>query len=149
MGTNSGLLPARNGSALTLPRFLLREPYGRDSVESFRFEEITTPPDPADFLWANPAVACASCWANRSEQDGWDITLRSTQIAGLPLYTYEADGSTEMIPCAECWMTERTAERFLNRGIMPLASMKHSDAVRLVRLQSIARPAAPPAGRWN
>jgi hypothetical protein len=32
---------------------------------------------------------------------------------------------------------------------MPLASMKDRDAVRLVRFQSVAEPAAGLAGRWN
>ena len=43
---------------------------------------------------------------------------------------------------------ERLAE-FLNRGIMPLASVKRSDSVRLIRLQSIAQPAARLRARWS
>jgi type VI secretion system protein ImpC len=142
-------LPEAQWIGLALPRFLLRDPYTKDSVESFEFDEMTAPPDHADFLWANPAVACACLLGESFLLDGWDIRLRSTQISSLPLYNYKSDGDTEMKPCAECWMAERTAEKFLNRGIMPLASMKHSDAVRLIRLQSIARPAAPLAGRWS
>jgi hypothetical protein len=32
---------------------------------------------------------------------------------------------------------------------MPLASMKDSDAVRLVRFQSVAEPVRALAGRWD
>jgi type VI secretion system protein ImpC len=46
-------------------------------------------------------------------------------------------------------MTDRDAEQILEQGFMPLASMKHRDAVRLVRFQSIADPLAPLVGRWE
>jgi type VI secretion system protein ImpC len=142
-------MPGAQWIGLALPRFLLRDPYTRDSVESFAFEEMTTPPDHGDFLWANPAVACVCLLGESFLEDGWDIRLRNTQLSGLPLYNYKADGESEMKPCAECWMAERTAEKLMSRGLMPVASMKHRDAVRLIRLQSIARPAAPLAARWS
>ena len=36
----------------------------------------------------------------------------------------------------------------LERGVMPLLSFKHGDAVRLARFQSLADPPAGLAGRW-
>jgi hypothetical protein len=51
-------------------------------------------------------------------------------------------------PTAEIWMTERFAATILDAGVMPLASVKHSDAVLLVRFQSIAYSAQPLAGPW-
>ena len=110
---------------------------------------MTTPPEHADFLWGNPAVACVCLIGESFSQDGWDVELRNTLISGLPVHTCKVDGEAQMTPCAECWMTERTADRFLNRGIMPLASVKRSDSVRLIRLQSIARPAARLRARWS
>ena len=50
--------PEASWIGATLPRFLLRYPYDKDSVDAFAFEEMTTPPEHADFLWGNPAVAC-------------------------------------------------------------------------------------------
>jgi hypothetical protein len=41
------------------------------------------------------------------------------------------------------------ADRLMDRGLMPLATMKDSDRVRLVRLQSLANPLAALAGRWS
>jgi hypothetical protein len=55
----------------------------------------------------------------------------------------------EAVPCGETLLTERAAGRILDRGIMPLASLKAQDRVRLIRLQSVARPFAPLAGRWD
>jgi len=37
----------------------------------------------------------------------------------------------------------------MDRGIMPLASLRNQDAVHLVRFQSIAEPAAALGGRWT
>jgi type VI secretion system protein ImpC len=37
----------------------------------------------------------------------------------------------------------------LDRGFMPLATMKGTDRVRLVRFQSVAKPAKALAGKWE
>jgi type VI secretion system protein ImpC len=141
--------PEARWVGLALPRFLLRAPYARDSVDLRQFEEMIAPPDHADFLWANPAVACIQQIGEAFLCNGWNLTLRAGEIAGLPLHTYKMDGETLMTPCAECWMPERTAERFLARGIMPLASIKGRDAARLVRFQSIAVPDSRLLARWS
>jgi hypothetical protein len=52
-----------------------------------------------------------------------------------------------MKPCAEVLLTEKEADFLMERGIMPLASLKNQ-AVLLVRFQSIAQPAAALSGRW-
>jgi type VI secretion system protein ImpC len=71
------------------------------------------------------------------------------EIDGLPAHTYREDGEVQLKPCAEVLLTEDAAEILLDRGIMPLASIKGTDRVRLVRFQSVAAPPAPLAGRWN
>ncbi|HZI40831.1 MAG TPA: hypothetical protein VFD67_03990, partial [Gemmatimonadaceae bacterium] len=59
------------------------------------------------------------------------------------------DGETVATPCAEVLLTERAAERLLDRGLSPLLSVRDSDAVILPRLQSIAEPLARLSGRWR
>jgi len=71
------------------------------------------------------------------------------EIGGLPLYIYKQDGESVSLPCAEMWMTERGASRMLERGLMPLASIKNDGAATLVRFQSIAHPPAPLGGGWE
>jgi len=44
---------------------------------------------------------------------------------------------------------QTAAEEMMERGFMPLASLKDQPAVRLVRLQSIADPVSGLAGRWE
>ena len=74
------------------------------------------------------------------------LTNPAIEIEDLPLHVVRSDGGTEARPCAEALISERVAERILECGIMLLAPIKDRDAVRLVRVQSVANPLAPLAG---
>jgi type VI secretion system protein ImpC len=136
---------------LAMPRFLLREPYGRDAdeCERFAFEEMDAEPAHEAFLWGNPAIGCAVLLAQCFAEAGWAMRPGANlDLAGLPLYVARRAGVPVATPCAEAMMSERAALRILDAGPMPLAWMKDRDVARLVRFQSIALPAAPLAGRW-
>jgi type VI secretion system protein ImpC len=144
--------PAATWLGLALPRFLLRLPYGRETepVESFAFEEMPGTPDHQDYLWANPALACAYLLGQAFSSDGWNLRPGVyEEIRGLPLHVYEVGGEKRLKPCAELLMTESDAEWILEQGLMLLVSLKNEDAVRLLRFQSIAEPLAPLSGRWS
>ncbi len=134
---------------LAMPRFLLRVPYGAktSSIDSFEFEEMPgTAPDHESYLWGNPAIICACLLGASFNRDGWDLRPGTiSRIGGIPVHAY-APG--EITPPAEIWITERFAEQMLDRGVMPLASVKHSDEVMLVRFQSIADPPSGLARPW-
>jgi type VI secretion system protein ImpC len=137
---------------LAMPRFLLRLPYGKDAseTESFAFEELSKKPEHERYLWGHPAIACAYLLGEAFTRFGWRMRPGSVQeIDGLPAHTYRADGEAQLKPCAEVLLTEDAAEVLLDRGFMPLASIKGTDRVRLVRFQSVADPPAPLAGRWS
>ena len=70
------------------------------------------------------------------------------EIDGLPLHVYKEQGETRLKPCAEVLLSERAMEKILDKGLMPLLSIKNKDAVRLARFQSLADPATSLAGRW-
>lgn len=138
--------------ALALPRFLLRLPYGEDGepCESLPFEEVTDAPAHDDFLWGNPAIACALLLGRSFERAGWQLRPGlDLDIDGLPLHLVRRAGTTDVLPCAESLMSERAAARLMEHGLMPLASLKDQDAVRLVRFQSMAKPATALAGGWS
>jgi type VI secretion system protein ImpC len=146
-------LPLASWLGLAAPRFLLRLPYGAETepCDLFPFEEMRGPPAHEAYLWGNPAFACALLLANSFAAAGWDLQPGMHQdIGGLPLHLYKdhQDGELVSKPCAEVLLTERAAARLIERGLMPLASMKGSDSVKLVRFQSIAHPSAPLAGSW-
>jgi len=138
-------------AGLAIPRFLLRLPYGKDTdpIESFPFEEMPDVPIHEHYLWGNPAFACALLLAQSFEEEGWQMRPgRSLEIDRLPLHVFKVDGEMETQPCAEALITDDTVERILEKGLIPLASMKDQDVVRVVRLQSIADPLQSLAGPW-
>lgn len=144
--------PQAQWLGLAMPRFLLRLPYGKNTyeIDSFPFEEMPGKPEHPEYLWGNPAFACAYLLGNSFSEYGWGFRPGVIQqIDGLPLHTYQADGDQFAQPCAEVLLTDGDAELILDEGLMPLASIKNSDSVRLVRFQSIADPLAPLAGRWG
>ena len=139
---------------LALPRFLLRLPYGGDTepTEEFSFEELPESIGPRHdwYLWANPVFAVAYLLAQAYLQTGWDLRPGELQeIDGLPIHVYEQDGETHIKPCAEVLMTMRAAEKIIERGPMPLLTMKETGTVRLGMFQSLALPATRLAGRWS
>jgi type VI secretion system protein ImpC len=144
--------PEASWIGLALPRFLLRLPYGEktEAVESFAFEEMPGAPVHQKYLWGNPAFACTYLLGQAFANYGWDLRPGAHQeIRGLPLHVYEADGERQLKPCAEMLMTERDADWILERGFMPLVSIKNQDVIRLLRFQSIAEPLARLSGPWS
>jgi type VI secretion system protein ImpC len=137
---------------LALPRFLLRLPYGQaiNETDTFAFEEMPAPAEHERYLWGHPAAACAYLLGETFSRHGWAMRpgLIDT-IDGLPLHVYQADDESELKPCAEILLTEEAAGLLLERGFMPLVSVKGTDCVRVLRFQSVASPLAPLAGRWT
>jgi type VI secretion system protein ImpC len=143
--------PDASWVGLALPRFLIRVPYGRDTyaIESFPFEEIEHPPRHSDYLWANPAFACAYLLGRAFNDHGWGFRPGIVrQIEGLPYHSFEVDGEVRSQPCAEVLLTDREIDYIHDQGLMALASIKNRDAAQLVRFQSIADPLTALAGRW-
>jgi type VI secretion system protein ImpC len=132
--------PAAPRLGLSLPRFLLRRPYGAksDPIEGFGFEELPGGAGHESFLWGSPAFACAAVTARvlRPDSDPSD----AGDIGGLPAFVLTVDGESRLQPCAEVCLGDRAADAILARGIMPLVTIKDTDVVRLLRLQSIADP---------
>jgi len=145
-------LPEANTVGLAMPRFLLRLPYGKetDPIESLAFEEMVDEPEHDDYLWGNPAFVCGLLLAQSFSESGWDLQAgRPAVLDRLPVHVYRHDGDSEVKPCAEAAMTDDAAERIMESGFMPLASLKGQDEVRLLRFQSITRPLRGLAGRWT
>jgi type VI secretion system protein ImpC len=137
---------------LGLPRFLLRLPYGKDTepAELFQFEEMPDPAVHENYLWCNSAFACALLLAQSFAEQGWELQPGSiSEISGLPVYIHTVESELRNLPCAEVLLTQTAAEKMMERGFMPLASLKDQPTVRLVRFQAIADPLSSLAGRWS
>jgi type VI secretion system protein ImpC len=136
---------------LVAPRFILRAPYGKgsDECEFLRFEELDNSKGEHErYLWGNGAVVCALILGDAFADDGWTLRPQGG-VGGLPVHVAKTDDGPVAKPCAEALLTERAASRMMDAGVMALASMKDSDSVRLVRMQSIAEPLGRLAGRWT
>ena len=140
---------------LTLPRLLLRLPYGAktEEVERFEFEELrpTSPiGDHEKLLWGNSAFACAELLGRSFEARGWAMQPGDhLEIEDLPAHIYEEAGAARMTPCAEVYLSERTADAVLERGLMPMLSFRDRNVARLARFQSLADPPASLSGPWS
>jgi type VI secretion system protein ImpC len=136
---------------LALPRFLLRLPYGAETspIDRFDFEEMPQQTH-AGYLWGNPAFCCALLLGQAFLRDGWQMRPGVVrEVQNLPLHLYKEDGQTVPKPCAEVLMTEREADYVMENGFMPLASLKSTDSVLLVRFQSVTEPLRALSGRWS
>jgi type VI secretion system protein ImpC len=134
-------MPEAAHLGLAMPRFLLRQPYGKgsDAIEAFSFEEMPAKPEHESYLWGNPAFLCGHLLTDAFGAQGSDMELRGGggEVGGLPIHKFTIDGETQVKPCAEAWLSERAAEAILNHGIMPILSVRGRDAVRLLGLRAL------------
>lgn len=144
VGPSTGWQALRHSEAapwigLAAPRVLLRLPYGKatEPVSAFAFEEFTGAPVHEQFLWGNPALAVALLVGRGGD---------SQEIGDLPAYTFTQDGERELQACAERYLGEAAGNALLAAGLMPVMSHRHRNAVTVMRLQSVAEPAAALAG---
>ena len=129
--------------SLALPRFILREPYGkRTDPCSFPFEEMPAgAPEHESFLWGNGAVLCAFAIGDSVAADEPPATQAT--VENFPLYVATVDGEATATPCTEALITHRAVAHMLDRGLTPLASARDGDSILISRLQSVALPPRP------
>ena len=108
---------------LTLPRFLLRLPYGRAEahVESFDFEELTPDAGHEAYLWGNSAFLVAELLGRSFRRSGGAMRPGEIiEVEGLPIHIARRGGEASVVPCAEVLLSDRAAEIILDGGLMPL-----------------------------
>ena len=145
-------IPEAEYVGMTIPRFLARLPYGRESepLETFQFEEFDGVPDHDDYVWANSCFIAALLIAQSFSAYGWQMDRRFLQdIEQLPMHLYKLNGETVYQPCAEVLLTQNACERMMEYGLMPLVSYKNTDHVKLARFQSLSEPVSSLRGRWS
>lgn len=137
---------------LAMPRVLLRTPYGKktDPCEAFPFEEVDGAKRHNAFLWGPPALACALLIGRGFTMNGWDTEPGDERDLGdLPAFSYTDDGEKHLLPVTGAYLSEYTATAVLQRGVIPLVSLRNQNAARVLRFQSIAEPAQELAGPWS
>ena len=117
--------------ALTLPRMLLREPYGKDTVpvEAFKYEEHVDGTDHNKYLWGNAAWALGARVTQAFAKYGWCATIRGVEsgglVEGLPVHNFRTDSGDVAMKCpTEVPITDRREKELADLGFAPLVHCK-------------------------
>ncbi len=117
---------------LTLPRFLLRLPYGQDTipVKSFNFNEDAVGKH-ENYLWGPSSFAFATRVADSFAKYRWCPNIIGPQAGGavedLPLHQYEAMGEIQTKIPTEVQLTERREFELSEEGFIGLTFRKDSN----------------------
>ncbi len=118
---------------LTLPKVLLRLPYGQDTVpvDGLSFEEDVTD-DASKFLWGNPAFILGQRITNAFSLYGWTAAIRGVEggglIEGLPAHTFKTDAGDIALTCpTQVAITDRREKELNDLGFMAICHCKGTD----------------------
>jgi type VI secretion system protein ImpC len=131
--------------ALTLPRFLLRLPYGQDTVpvKAFAFEEKAVG-DTANYLWGHAAYAFATRLNESFAKYRWAANIIGPQSGGaledLPLHHFDAMGQTETKIPTEVLVSDRREYELSEQGFIALTMRKGSDNAAFFSANSVQKP---------
>ena len=131
--------------ALAMPRFLLRLPYGQETVpvKAFAFEEKTAA-DTANYLWGQAAYAFSSRLNDSFAKYRWAANIIGPQSGGavedLPLHHFEAMGQTETKIPTEVLVSDRREYELAEQGFMALTMRKGSDNAAFFSANSVQKP---------
>jgi type VI secretion system protein ImpC len=136
-------LPQAAWLGLTLPRFLVRLPYGKgsDPIERFAFEEFLPEGNGRGLLWGNSAILVGLLMGQGFREEGLAGVQsgETLTVDDMPLVWYrDADGEPVAVPCTEVLLTEQLAMRAVEEAWMPVLAMKGRPEVRLAGFRSLA-----------
>jgi type VI secretion system protein ImpC len=129
---------------LTLPKFLLRLPYGKETVptKTFNFTEDAERTD--DFCWGNTAFAFASRMTDSFAKYRWCTNIIGPQGGGavenLPLYHFEDKGSVQTRIPTQVMISERREFELAEEGFIALTMRKDSDNAAFFSANSVLAP---------
>lgn len=144
--------PFASSVALAAPRTLVRLPYGKstDAIDSFAFEECAEADGHESLLWGNSAFVLGRLLIRGFMTNGWDTEPGDElELDGLPALVQGRGDERKLQACAEVYLGERGGEKLLSMGLVPLLSHEKRAAVRAMRVQSIAEPAASLTAAWT
>lgn len=129
--------------ALTLPRMLLREPYGNATVpvEAFGYEEHVDGTEHDRYLWGNAAWALAARVNQAFAMYGWCACIRGVEsgglVEGLPVHNFRTDSGDVAMKCpTEVPITDRREKELADLGFAPLVHCKGTPNAAFFSVQS-------------
>lgn len=130
---------------LTAPRFLLRLPYGSETipVKEFNYEE-TVSDGHEKYLWGNTAFALATRLTDSFAKFRWCPNIIGPQSGGavedLPVHVYKAMGAMEQKIPTEILISERREFELAEEGFIALTMRKGSDNAAFFSANSCQKP---------
>ena len=131
--------------ALTVPRFMLRVPYGPETVpvKSFNYQEATGG-DTDNYLWGNAAYTFATRLIDSFAQYRWCPNIIGPQSGGavenLPIHTFESMGQVQSKVPTEVLVTDRREYELAEQGFIALTMRKGSDNAAFFSANSVQKP---------
>lgn len=129
----------------TLPRFLLRSPYGKENnpVREFDYEENVSDSH-ASYLWGNSAYAFATRISESFANYRWCPNIVGPQSGGivedLPQHNFEAMGEIQSKIPTEALVTDRREFELAEEGFIALTMRKGSDNAAFFSANSVQKP---------
>jgi type VI secretion system protein ImpC len=116
---------------LTLPRFLLREPYGENNPsKEFNYSE-SVEGSKENFLWGNSSFAFATNLTRSYAKYRWCPNIIGPQSGGiiedLPIYEYQESGETKTMAPVETMLSDRREFELSDQGFIGLVMRKGAD----------------------
>lgn len=130
--------PSAAHFSLVAPRSLLRMPYGKSTsrIDAFDFEELARPGDHHHYLWGNGAYTVLQMIVEAFAR-GIPVGASVAEIGDRPMHVYQHDGDSEIKPCAEVVLSDRSADALAESGLLVLRSVRNKDAIRVANFRSI------------
>ncbi|MGC4055705.1 MAG: type VI secretion system contractile sheath large subunit [Paludibaculum sp.] len=132
---------------LTMPRVLMRVPYGRETkpVDEFAYEENVDGLTHDRYLWGNAAYALGSKMTQAFARYGWCAAIRGVEggglVEGLPVHTFSTDDGDTVMKCpTETIITDRREKELADLGFAPLVHCKGTDYAAFFSVQTCQKP---------
>jgi type VI secretion system protein ImpC len=131
--------------SLTVPRFLLRLPYGPDTkpVKTFNYEEDVSASH-EHYLWGNTAFAFATRITDSFAKYRWCTNiigpLGGGAVEDLPVHQFESMGAIQTKIPTEVLVSDRREFELAEEGFISLAMRKGSDNACFFSANSVQKP---------
>jgi type VI secretion system protein ImpC len=130
---------------LTVPRFLLRVPYGPDTVpvKAFNYQEGADGKTD-NYLWGNASFAFATKLTDSFAKYRWCPNIIGPQSGGavenLPIHTFESMGQLQSKIPTEVLVSDRREFELAEQGFIALTMRKGSDNAAFFSANSVQKP---------
>ena len=131
---------------LTLPHFLLRNPYNEKDnpvdENEFRYEEAVS--ENNDYLWGNSAFAFSSRLTDSFKKYRWCWRIVGEESGGavpdMNIHTFHQHGELIQKPPTDVSLTFRKEEELNQAGMTPMLWLREKDQAVFYRAPSLKKP---------